>query len=318
MHLIQMERMLLIAQVGNITEAAQKLYISQPSLSQMISSVEQELGATIFDRRTKPLKLTSEGECFIQKARQILNAHKTMIEEIHSIQTGTTGKINFGASIPRCRTILPHILPEMVAHYPDITLNFIDGKSQEFEQKILLGSMDLAFSNIPPVRQEIGCHKLNPERYYLVANRKSSFAQRLDNIRFKAGKPEMPFSLREAARQRFVLLNPQRNSRIAFNQMSRDASIKPHIAIETDNSDIALEYVAVNLGIAVYAIATSNNDAFLYQTDTFSFFAIDSKYASRDLFLYYDKTCQPSLSQQYFIDLILDSFAPRKETTLST
>lgn len=318
MHLVQMERMLFIAQVGNITEAAKKLYISQPSLSQMIFSVERELGATIFDRRAKPLKLTPEGECFIQKARQILNTQKTMIEEIHSIQAGTTGKINFGASVPRCRTILSHILPKMIAHYPDITLNFIDGRSQEFEQKILLGSMDLAFSNIPPISQKVGCHKLNPERYYLVANRKSSFAQRLDKIRFEAGKPEMPFSLREAASQRFILLNPQRNSRIAFNQMSREASIIPHIAIEADNSGIALEYVAADLGVAVYAITMSNNDAFPYQTDIFSFFTIDSKYASRDLFLYYDKTCQQSLSQQYFIDLILDSFAPRKETAVST
>lgn len=309
-----MKRILLVAQLGNITEAAHKLYISQPSLSQMISSVEQEIGAPIFDRRAKPLKLTPEGECFIQKARQILSIHDNMVEDIHNITTGVTGKINFGTSVPRCRTILSLILPQMVEQYPNVVLNFIDGKSTEFEQKILLGNMDLAFSTIPPNSPEIGSYALNPERYYLVVNRMNPLAIRLDRIRTEAGDMDMPFSMKEAANERFILLNATRNSRIAFNQMAQEASIKPHIAIEADNSGIALEYVSANLGVALYACTASNTAPFPYQTSKYSFFAIDSKYSVRDLYLYYHgMLCHRSLSQQYLINLILESFG-RKES----
>ena len=65
MNLSQLERIVMVAKSGNITDVAQKLYISQPALSQTISTVEDEIGAPIFDRRAQPLKLTPEGEYFI-------------------------------------------------------------------------------------------------------------------------------------------------------------------------------------------------------------------------------------------------------------
>jgi len=309
MQLLHIERIVLVAETGNITEAANKLFISQPSLSQMISAVEREIGATIFDRKTSPLKLTPAGECFVRTAKHILSANKTMLDQIHSIKLGIEGKITIGASIPRCRNIMPHILPKMMQQYPHITLNFVDGLSQDFEQMILYGNVDLAISNVPPNHEEIGCHLLNEEHFYLVANRASSFAQRLDDIRYSANKPEMRFSINEAANEKFILLHPRRNSRIAFNRMCQESNLQPHICIEAYNSDIALEYVEANLGVAIISSTYSNIDPFPYQTKTLSYFAIDSKYAARDLYLFYDSCCIMNPAQKYLIELLLESFS---------
>lgn len=311
MQLTQLERIVLVAETGNITEAARKLYISQPSLSQMITLVENEIGAEIFDRRTWPLKLTSEGECFIRTAKQILSAKEAMLEDIHHIKAGLRGKITIGTSIPRCRNILRPILPKMLEAYPNVTLSFVEGKSHEFEEMILFGSVDLALSNLPPNSEQIGCRALNEEHYYLVANRESALARRLDAIRSEAGRWDMPFSLHEAAGENFILLHPERNSRIVFNQIIREINFSPHIAIEVYNTDIALEYVEANLGIAILASTSSNIQPFPYQTDTLSFFVIDSKYAVRDLYLYYDSYRVPNPAQQYIIDLLLESFAKK-------
>ena len=86
MNLSQLERIVMVAKSGNITDVAQKLYISQPALSQTISTVEDEIGAPIFDRRAQPLKLTPEGEYFIHAARDILRANESMLQNIRNVR----------------------------------------------------------------------------------------------------------------------------------------------------------------------------------------------------------------------------------------
>ena len=91
MNLSQLERIVMVAKSGNITDVAQKLYISQPALSQTISTVEDEIGAPIFDRRAQPLKLTPEGEYFIHAARDILRANESMLQNIRNVRVVNVG-----------------------------------------------------------------------------------------------------------------------------------------------------------------------------------------------------------------------------------
>ena len=310
MQLQYLERILLITKTGNMTEAAEKLYISQPSLSQMVASVEKEIQATIFDRRTWPMKLTPEGECFIRAAKRILATNSSMMEEIHSIQVGGNGRIHIGASIPRCRSIMPHVLTEFRHQYPGVSICFADGKSAEFEQMILSQDIDMAMGNVPSNNPEVLCTQLNSERYYLVANRNSPFAQRLDKIREEAGRPDYRFSLKEAANESFILLSPTRSARIAFQRMALETGITPKVSLEVYNSDIALEYAEQNLGITLLSTTYRNNSPFPYHTPTLSFFAIDSKYSLRDLYLLYDMNCLLHPAKKTMIDLLLDAFAP--------
>lgn len=312
MNLSQLERILLVAQTKNITAAAQKLFISQPALTQMISTIEQEIGARIFIRNVTPLKLTYEGECFIRTAQQILSANRIMLDQIRNSKSGLVGKITIGVSIPRCRYIMLDVIPRMLSDCPNVTLNFVDGKSADFERDILLGNVDLALSNIPPSSEQVGCYVLNRESYYLVANRNSAIAQRLDALRFACNTPEMPFSLKEASEENFILLHSTRNSRIAFNQMARELSISPHISIEAYNSDIALECVEIGAGVALLASVESNIRPFCYQTDKLSFFVLDSKYAFHDLYLFYNAVCERNPAMQRMIDLLLESFGRKK------
>ena len=90
----------------------------------------------------------------------------------------------------------------MVESYPNVMLSFVDGKSTDFERMILLGSMDLGLSNSPPNNNRVGSFLLNEERYYLIANRKSAFAQALDKQRFDAGATALPNSLKLATNAR--------------------------------------------------------------------------------------------------------------------
>ena len=76
----QLEYILTIANEGNITRAAAKLYVSQASLSQVLQYVEKEIGVTIFSRTPLPLKPTYEGELFLRSAKQILEIKQNLID----------------------------------------------------------------------------------------------------------------------------------------------------------------------------------------------------------------------------------------------
>ena len=95
MTLKQLRYITVVADIGNITEAAKKLFIAQPSLTASIQELEKEYGITIFNRSKKGIELTQEGEEFLGYARQVLE-QTNLIEERYS--GGSTGKHRFSVS----------------------------------------------------------------------------------------------------------------------------------------------------------------------------------------------------------------------------
>ena len=85
MNIKHAQYMLTVLQEGNITNAAKKLYISQPSLSQMIKLVENNLGTPIFNRSTDPITLTYAGQRYMDAARQVLAINENLKKEIEEI-----------------------------------------------------------------------------------------------------------------------------------------------------------------------------------------------------------------------------------------
>ena len=87
-----------VAKELNMTRVAKKMYISQPSISQSIRELEEELGVKLFDRISRKLYLTSEGKLFLNYARRILNLYDESLEKIKETINLEKGKLNIGAS----------------------------------------------------------------------------------------------------------------------------------------------------------------------------------------------------------------------------
>ena len=91
-----------IARVGSINKAAEELYVAQPNLSRAIKELEADLGITVFDRTSRGMVLTAEGEEFIRYAKKVLN----QIDEIEKLyKTGAPIKRRFSISVPRASYI---------------------------------------------------------------------------------------------------------------------------------------------------------------------------------------------------------------------
>ena len=95
-----------VADCRSVTAAAKRLYISQPSLSYIISKVEQDVGVKLFERRTYPLTLTYAGEKYVDTARKILLLNDNLRKELADIGMGEKGKISLGMPLERAGYML--------------------------------------------------------------------------------------------------------------------------------------------------------------------------------------------------------------------
>lgn len=92
----EIEYILTIANEGSITKAAQKLFIAQPSLSQVLKRVEAELGVSLFNRVKSRLKLTPEGEVFVSSGQEIMEIIRKLDDKFSVLSNAESGKLVVG------------------------------------------------------------------------------------------------------------------------------------------------------------------------------------------------------------------------------
>lgn len=120
---------LTIVEEGNLSLAAQKLFLTQPALSKYIARLEEELGVELFYHHSSPLKLTPAGAHYleyIQKAVHLEHQFKHTLAEMNS---GPAGELSIGLTSWLGTYILPAILPKFMKEYPDVEIRILEGKS---------------------------------------------------------------------------------------------------------------------------------------------------------------------------------------------
>lgn len=162
-----------VADHHSVTEAAKKLYISQPSLSYIISKVEEDLGVKLFDRKTNPISLTYAGERYVKTAREILLLKDNLRRELSDIGHGQKGRINIGIPTERAGYMLPKIIGPFRAQFPNIEIHLQESKSEEIITNLM--NDKIAFCVLPggadhlPVG--VKTEYIYTERLYLVAGK---------------------------------------------------------------------------------------------------------------------------------------------------
>lgn len=114
-----------------LRKAAEKLYISQPAVSQRLRSIENEWGVQIFVRTKRELYVTGEGEKIIAHAKHVVEREKMVRDFISANQNGIQGNLSIGVSSLIGHTILPEVLAQYTNLYPDVNINIEVGSSQQ-------------------------------------------------------------------------------------------------------------------------------------------------------------------------------------------
>ena len=128
----------------NMSKVAKEMYISQPSISQCISELEEEIGTKLFDRIGKKLYLTHEGKIFYDCTRRILNIYEEGLDTINSSKA-TSGKVIVGVSTTIGIYIMPYIIKKFNEKEKDIEISLIIDNKYNIESLILNNKVDVGF-----------------------------------------------------------------------------------------------------------------------------------------------------------------------------
>jgi DNA-binding transcriptional LysR family regulator len=223
--------MLTVIQEGSITAAAKKLYISQPSLSQMIKLVENNLGTPIFNRNTDPISLTYAGEKYIEAARKILLINSNLQKEINEITHEDQGVLRLGIPVQRAMQVVPYILPKFKQAYPLVHVKIYEQGSSFTEDLLLDGTIDLACLTTYPKYEELSYHLVEQEDLVLLTSRNSDIAQRIPS--------GTPIDISEAKNEAFISIKSGHSVRTIQDRLFIQKDIQPEILLETMSIEVA-------------------------------------------------------------------------------
>ena len=155
MTITQLKYVLAVAEHKNFTLAAEKCFVTQPTLSMQIQKIEEELNIQIFDRTKKPIQLTDIGQKIVSQAKNIVN-EADRIQDIVEQQKGYIGgEFRLGIIPTIMPTLLPMFLNNFIKKHPKVKLIIEELNTEEIITKLNNGHLDAAIAATPLMEEKI-------------------------------------------------------------------------------------------------------------------------------------------------------------------
>ncbi len=143
MNMKQLKYVDVLSRCSNFTRAAEELGISQPSLSQYVKKIEQQLGTQLFVRTGQEVRLTDAGYTYLQIGRQMLQLENEMNNRLSDIANDQTGTITIGIAPYRCAGMMPKAIRQFREKFPGISIRLSEQITSELKDSAERGKLDL-------------------------------------------------------------------------------------------------------------------------------------------------------------------------------
>ena len=149
MTLTQLKYTLAVAEEGNFTQAAERCYVTQPTLSMQVQKLEEELNIELFNRKSKPITLTAVGEKIIDQAKVILEEAARMSDIVATARGVVEGHFRIGIIPTVMPTLLPLFLNTFIKRYPKVNLKIEELNTTSIIEKLRAGKLDAGIAATP-------------------------------------------------------------------------------------------------------------------------------------------------------------------------
>lgn len=170
MNFSSMEYFIILSKELNFTRAAEKLHLTQQSLSAHIAGLEKELGCKLLTRTPK-LELTYGGRVFLQYAQEFHKKYLSMQRQFCDISQNHQGLLRIGSASTRGRTVLPDCIAAFQQQYPNVEISLTEGSNKALIRKLLDGDIDLAIADFPKNMQGITFQDFYEEEIALIVSK---------------------------------------------------------------------------------------------------------------------------------------------------
>lgn len=189
MRIEDMECFRVLAETLSYTNAANRLYLTQSSLTRTIQQMEEELGFQLFDRSRRSVSLTSAGQSFYQSCEAVLAEYYNSVDKARHARDGSSGVIRFAAHSFFVNSVVYEIIEGFQHQYPEITLQISSSGSEEMIHQLKEGSIDCAVCTARPADRSIERITLKKYRECLVVSPQHLLAEK-EEVSFEVLKEE--------------------------------------------------------------------------------------------------------------------------------
>lgn len=173
----QLEALIAVADLGSFTEAAERLHLSQPSLSHLVRQLEDILGVRLFERTTRRVRLSAAGQEFLPVAERVLARLERGMQDMRALASGQRGRLSFAALLTVGGSLIPAAMAVFQARYPDILLEYLEERDEPIYQQVLAGDVDFGVCVAPNNVDEVDFHPIYKDYLNFVCSPRHPLAE---------------------------------------------------------------------------------------------------------------------------------------------
>ena len=227
-----------VAEVGNITAAAQALYISQSAVSQSIKQLENDLQTRLFSRNSRGVTLTAEGRMLYEYVRSAMGLLETGEAKLSQTRELQMGQLIIGASDTVTSQFLLPYLDSFHREHPAIHIQIISGRSHKVLGLLRSGKVDIAFASTPTDMTSLETFPCFPTHSIFVAG--AGYPCDFDHV----------YSLEEMSAFPLILLERKASSRLYLERFFLQNGLKLNPEIELGARSLLVDLAAIGFGVA--------------------------------------------------------------------
>ncbi len=289
----QIESFLSVVKHKSFSKAAKELYLTQPTISNSIQSLEKELKTTLLDRKSKYISLTDSGKTFYKYAVELINMRDQAKYNIleHKIE----GEVELNASSIPEQYILPYVIKEFVKIYPDVTFSITHKDSKEIIDDILRGRLIYGIVGIKYHSRVLEYIDFCKDELVLAAPNIKKYQ------RIKDEAPGLDFLFSE----RFIFRKEGSGTRLFIKQrlLEKDINIEDlNIVSIIDSNEMIKKMIELNLGVSFVSKFSIQNEIDLKLIKPFN---IKDLNLNRSFYFVYNKNRTLSPLIQVFKDFLI-------------
>lgn len=220
----QLQYAVMLSEIRNFSQVAEKLNITQPALSKQILSLESELGVKLFERTT-PLTVTPAGQHFLQEAVELLYKEDQLLRSMERFKSGEAGQLVIGVTPFRSSYLIPDVVKKFRTAFPHIQVKLQEAGSDILRKEAAEGKFDFAVVNLPVDESVLDVIPLEPDRLVLVIPQ-----ELLHLLPLPESSREIDFSVCKDLP--FAVVQKTQEMRLLFEKLCTANNFHPNIATE--------------------------------------------------------------------------------------
>jgi LysR family hydrogen peroxide-inducible transcriptional activator len=239
MELHQLRYFCSVADTGSFSRGAEHSHVSQPSLSQQIRKLEDELGARLFDRLGRSIRLTELGKAFLPRARAVLRELESARGDVAEQKDSAGGAITIGV-IP---TVAPYLLPKQLSAFarafPEAQLTVVEDITPVLLDRLRAGTIDLAVLALPVRGHEFESFPILTERLFAALPREHRFGK------------QKSIALKDLRAEPFLLLRDGHCFRDTAVAACDRVRLHPQVVFESGQFSSLIGMVVAGMGVSI-------------------------------------------------------------------